>query len=210
MLNQAIIAENSGVIDLDQAHLSISTSSASVKGMFSLSPTKFLLVFNCKEDTVNVVSMDSQLWNVFDDVRMWYEGEMFDNRLVRIECFGIHPKCWSKENVKSIGEKWGPALCVNNRVGNVCSLTYARMLVRTKAQNRIDTRIKLLFDHGSCDVWVKESCGLSGSYRHSRKQEPMNLRAGSVFGGGADTPRTDVDKPKETSNKNGKQPFTYP
>ena len=32
--------------------------------------------------------------------------------------------------------------------------------IRTKAQNKIDNRIKLFFDHGSCDVWVKESNGV--------------------------------------------------
>ena len=36
------------------------------------------------------------------------------------------------------------------------------MLVRTKAQNKIDVRIRLLFEHGSCDVWVKESPWYSG------------------------------------------------
>ena len=47
-------------------------------------------------------------------------------------------------------------LYVDSKMGNLDSLTFARMLVRTKAQNRIDTRVKLLFDQSSCDVWVKE------------------------------------------------------
>lgn len=81
---------------------------------------------------------------------------MFDDRLVWIDCFGIHPLCWSKENVKKIGEKWGPVLSIDNRIGNLDSLTFARILVRTKAQNRIDTRVKLFFEHSTCDIWVKE------------------------------------------------------
>ena len=40
------------------------------------------------------------------------------------------------------------------------SLTSARLLIRTKAQNKIDSRVRLLFGQGSCDVWVKE-CGTS-------------------------------------------------
>ena len=55
-----------------------------------------------------------------------------------------------------IGEKWGPVLYIDNTVESVSSLTYARLLVRTKAQNKIDARIRLLFEHGSSDVWVKE------------------------------------------------------
>ena len=45
----------------------------------------------------------------------------------------------------------------------MCCLTFARLLVRTKAQNKIDARIKLLFEHGSCDVWVKESIWQKGN-----------------------------------------------
>ena len=69
------------------------------------------------------------------------------------------------ENVRKIGEKWGPVLCIDNKVGSLCSLTYAHLLVRSKAQNKIDARIRLLFDHGSCDVWVKEGCCDKGKLR---------------------------------------------
>ena len=75
-------------------------------------------MFECKNDALNAVSEDSSLWNVFDDVRLWSEDEMFDNRLVWIECYGIHPKCWTIENVRKIGEKWGPVLSIDNRVEN--------------------------------------------------------------------------------------------
>ena len=56
---------------------------------------------------------------------------------------------------------------------SVCSLTYARILVRTKAQNEIDVRIRILFKHGSSDVWVKESCFYGD--KHSRKKWPTNV-----------------------------------
>ena len=133
MLDQALIAENTKVINLAQATTEVSALSKSIKGMYSLSPTKIMIVFQCIEDATNAVSEDSTLWNVFDDVRMWSEGETFDDRLVWLECYGIHPKCWSMENVRKIGEKWGPVLCIDNRVENLCSLSYARMFVRSKA-----------------------------------------------------------------------------
>ena len=106
---------------------------------------------------------------MFDDIRLWSEGDRFDDRIVWIECYGIHPICWSEENVRRIGEKWGLVLSIDNRVDGLCSLTYARMLVRTKVQNKIDTRIRILFDHGSCDVWVKESSYLCGKYSRCDK-----------------------------------------
>ena len=40
---------------------------------------------------------------------------------------------------------------------NMVSLTHARLLVRTKAQNKIESRIQILSEHGGYDVWVKES-----------------------------------------------------
>ena len=84
--------------------------------MFSISPTKLLIVFACKKDTSNAVIMDSPLWNVFDDVRVWSEGESFDDRLVWVECACIHPICCSKDNLRMIGEKWGPVIRIENKM----------------------------------------------------------------------------------------------
>ena len=78
---------------------------------------------------------------------------MLDDRIVCLECFGIHPKCCSVDNLRRIGEKWGPVLSIQQCVEGLCSLSYARIFVRTKAQNKIDARIRLTFEHGSCDVW---------------------------------------------------------
>ena len=113
---------------------------------------------------MNAVSSSSELWSVFDDVRLWSEGEYFDDRLVWFECFGIHPSCWTMDNVRKIGENWGPVLTIDNKVDDICSLTHARMLVRTKAQNKIEARIRLLYEHGCCDVWIKEGKGCRKEY----------------------------------------------
>ena len=156
MLYIAVIAENSEVIHLKNAEATISALLNFVKGIFSLSPTKILIVFDFMDDAVNVVSENSVLCSVFDDVRLWAEGESFDDRLIWLECFGIHPRCWSMDNVRKIGEKWGPVLSIDNKVDDVCSLTYARMLVRTKAQNKVDARIRLQYENSSYDVWIKE------------------------------------------------------
>ena len=159
LLHRAVITENSEVINLKQAEREVTEILNSAKGIFSLSPTKILIVLDSVDNAVNAASSNSVLWSVFDDVRLWSEGENFDDRLVWLECFGIHPSCWTMDNVRKIGEKWGPVLTIENKIDDVCSLTYARMLVRTKAQNKIDARIRFQYEHGSCDVWIKESMG---------------------------------------------------
>ena len=97
--------------------------------MYYLSPTKILIVFDYKIEASIAVSEESTLWDEFDNIRMWSEGDVFDDRLVWIECHGLHPKCWSTDNARKIGEKWGPVLCIENRVHNLYSLTFARMLI---------------------------------------------------------------------------------
>ena len=116
MLDQAIIAENSDVINIAKAEKEVAACSKNVKSMYFLSPTRVLIVFDCKTEASNVVSVKSAVWDVFDDIRLWSKGDLFDDRLVWIECHGIHPKCWSTDNVRKIREKWGPILCIENRV----------------------------------------------------------------------------------------------
>ena len=159
LLQLAIIAENTEVLHLPQTRARIAASKVKETGIFSLSPTKLLITFCCEIDAKNAVNMDSPLWNVFDDIRMWLEGEFFDDRLVWIDCIGIHPLCISKENLKIIGELLGPIIHIDSKVQGVERITGARILIRTKSQNKIDNRIRILYDHGSCDVWVKEHYG---------------------------------------------------
>ena len=137
-LNQAVIAENSEALNNQHILPSIEASGLNVISKFSLSPTKLLLVFGSKKDAYNAVNMDSPLWDIFDDVRLWAEGETYDDRLVWIDCIGIHPLCWSMENLKLIGEKWGPVLHIDNKMQGVDSISRARVLLRTKTQNKID------------------------------------------------------------------------
>ena len=176
VLKTAAIAENTEVFNLTQILPRIQSCQANVKGILSVSPTKLLIVFDNENDVMNAVDMESPLWNVFDDVRLWSEGELFDDRLVWIECVGLHPLCWSKDNLKLIGEKWRQVMHIENKVQGVDSITSARILLRTKAQNRIENRIKLFSEHSSCDVWVKElygNCGLNGVYDNKNVVIPL-------------------------------------
>ena len=171
LLQMAIIAENTEVVQLQQIRDDVADSKVNETGLFSLSPTKILITFSCEIDARNAVNMDSPLWEVFDDITMWSEGEFFDDRLVWIDCIGIHPLCYSKENLKKIGELWGPIIHIDSKVQGVERITGARILIRTKSQNKIDHRIKLFYDHGSCDVWVKEHYG-SCAQRYDIVEKP--------------------------------------
>ena len=153
LLDRAVIAENTMPLNLFRIQSEVPAMFDSVQGMYSLSPTKILIVFLCKENVNSAMSMNSPLWKLFDDVRPRSEGEQFDDRLVWIDCFGIHPVCWSLDNIRRIGEVWGPVLHIVNRVGCLDSLTFARMLVRTKAQN------KLTIELNSCLIIVAAMYG---------------------------------------------------
>ena len=91
-----------------------------------------------------------------------------------IDCIGVHPLCCTNETLKTIGELWGPVLQIERKIQGIQTITGARILIRTKAQNKIDNRIRLEYDHGSCDVWVKE---LYGSCTHICADERENRRA---------------------------------
>ncbi|CAO2820332.1 unnamed protein product [Amaranthus hypochondriacus] len=162
MLENAIIAENVETWNLSHIVSKISTLNIPISGMYSNSPNKILLSFKSEFDSKNALEETSVLWNIFDDLRVWFESEHLDERLVWLDCFGLHPKCWSIENIKKIGERWGPVVYIDQELNCIPCLTHARMLVRTKVQNKIEARIRISFEHGSRDVWIKE-CSPSGS-----------------------------------------------
>ena len=93
LLKFAVIAESTEVFDIAHKKSEVSAAYAPVKGMFLLSPTKILLYFDCDLGVDAAVSEDCVLWSMFDDIRKWSEGEIYDDRLVWLECFWIHPKC---------------------------------------------------------------------------------------------------------------------
>lgn len=76
-LVNAIIVENSEVLNTKHFASLISASNVAVMGMYSLSPTMMLLVFNSELDVNNALNEDSVLWNMFVDVRRWSEVEFY-------------------------------------------------------------------------------------------------------------------------------------
>ncbi|CAO2841038.1 unnamed protein product [Amaranthus hypochondriacus] len=121
-LKMAVVVENEDIIELDRAESILSSSNIPVK--------------------IKAVEEDSELWELFDDMRRWTEGESFNDRLVWLECFRLHPKGWSIENVKKIGERWGPVIRVDCPKEPITSLTHARFLQfqsRSVNENELDS-----------------------------------------------------------------------
>ncbi|CAO2816026.1 unnamed protein product [Amaranthus hypochondriacus] len=156
-LAHAVVVEYEKVIDPKHAVSLVNGTNVPYVCMSSISPTKLILFFESELEVLNVIEEGSPLWKIFENVRRWSEDECYNDRLVWLECSGLHPKCWSFENIKMIGEKWGSVLHVDHEDNGVNNLTFARLLVRTKTQSRIDTNIRIEWESGACEVWVKET-----------------------------------------------------
>ncbi|CAO2820981.1 unnamed protein product [Amaranthus hypochondriacus] len=83
-LRRAIVVENSNVLDLAHTTSIIEESHINIKGMFTISPIKMVLLFNSVKDFESALEHDSVLWNLFDDVRSWTEGDCGEIGLVRV------------------------------------------------------------------------------------------------------------------------------
>lgn len=58
-----------------------------------LSPSKLIMFFDDELSLRIAMEETSPLRKLFTDVRRWSEGECYRERLVWIECVGLHPKC---------------------------------------------------------------------------------------------------------------------
>ncbi|CAO2837916.1 unnamed protein product [Amaranthus hypochondriacus] len=131
-----------------------------VEYMASLSHDTMVLFFEDDEEKDKALSNSSVLRSLFTDVRKWSERQVYDERIAScIECHGLNPICWSPENYLAIGEKWGKVIHVEHERDGVTCLTYARLFVITRNQQRIEACINMEWASGSCHVWVREVNG---------------------------------------------------
>ncbi|CAO2815927.1 unnamed protein product [Amaranthus hypochondriacus] len=163
-LKMAVVVDCDVLISPTQAADWVVEANVNCVYFSSLTSFSYVLFFESIVDVNNALDNMSPLWKYFKCVRRWSEEIEYKDRLACLECYGIHPTCWELENIKKIGELWGTVLHVDNDISGVNNLTYARLLVRTEAHFRVDTQIKLAWENGKCDIWVKESesgCGNS-------------------------------------------------
>ncbi|CAO2822735.1 unnamed protein product [Amaranthus hypochondriacus] len=86
-LKFGVIAESAKPINLSLVAASVSSLNLPFAGMNSLSPCKIILFFDNDDVVQKALEDGSALWDLFDDLRGWIEGEFFDDRLMWIECF---------------------------------------------------------------------------------------------------------------------------
>ncbi|CAO2814079.1 unnamed protein product [Amaranthus hypochondriacus] len=160
-LNLAIVVDLEKPSDVKKVESLISENDMAVSCISSLSPSKVALFFDDEPSLRLALEEDSPLRRVFTDIRRWSDNELFSERLVWLQCIGVHPKCWGPENFKKIGELWGDTVEVEHEVNGVNSLTSAKILVRTSYMERIDKYVTLSWESGSCTARIFESniCG---------------------------------------------------
>ncbi|CAO2826296.1 unnamed protein product [Amaranthus hypochondriacus] len=148
---------------IEQAASMISGSNTPFTCMSSLSPSKILLFFDDDVSLLNALNESSPLCELFPDVRKWSEKECYSERFVWIECVGLNPKCWDYEPFSRIGSFWGEVVRVKHERNGLNSITSAKVLIRTSNHSRIEACVKVVWELGSCVVWVKElgSCSCS-------------------------------------------------
>lgn len=99
--------------------------------LVSLSHDKILLFFEDELSVNKALKETSLLVKMFPDARRWTGNENILSRLVWVECIGLHPKCWSQDNFRRIGEKWGNVIQIEHDYNGLQSLTAAKLLICT-------------------------------------------------------------------------------
>ncbi|CAO2817552.1 unnamed protein product [Amaranthus hypochondriacus] len=157
-LTRAAVVEYEDETSPKQAAAMVVDSNVPFAYISAISPLKLILFFETEKEVCEAIEDTSPLWDSFVDVRRWTKEECLKERLVWIECRGIHPIWWNYENLKMIGEKWGHVVKVDDVANGVHSLSLARILIKTKSQARIDACLNVEWEDGSCKVWAKEVC----------------------------------------------------
>lgn len=157
-LNKAVVVELKETMEADKAAALVSDTDFKVVCISSLNPSTVILFFDSDEEVSKATGKNSPLWKLGDKVSRWSEDAWFYERVVWVECVGIHPKWWSEENIERICEKWGKVVKIEHEVDGLNSLTCARILIKTKLKRRIDDSVRIEWESGSDMVTVREAC----------------------------------------------------
>ncbi|CAO2813871.1 unnamed protein product [Amaranthus hypochondriacus] len=151
----------------------------------SLSPYKIIVFLEDEMDVKEALDEKSPLRNMFSAVRKWTDDEFSKERLVWIECFGLHPKCWGHDNFSLIGNRWGTTVRIELDFYGLNSLTSVRLLVRAKSHKRIDECVQVQWESGTGVVWVRELDGYVSKAVSmvvpTREEEQINNKESDVL-----------------------------
>lgn len=178
-LEFAIVVEVEPLSDVKKAIESLKKTELHFLCVSLLSPVKILLFFEDEVSVYQALLDKSPLHDMFLNVRRWGEDVCFKERFAWIECLGIHPKCWSHENLTLIGEKWGKIVRMDYDYYGLNSITSVRMLIRTSSYSKIDEYVMVQWESGAGEIWVREFdvCECKG---HLKLHPDGSLEGGSM------------------------------
>ncbi|CAO2814269.1 unnamed protein product [Amaranthus hypochondriacus] len=156
-LNRAVVVRLDAPMDPKQMASRLENTNIPIEYMSYLAPSKFMLFFDDETELVAALDENSQLRSMFTDVRRWTENENVNTRLAWLECSGINPKFWCLEYIQEIGEQWGKTIHIDHDFYGVNCLTNAKMLIETAEMRRIDEYVRMEWNGGYCEVWVRET-----------------------------------------------------
>lgn len=149
----------------------------------AISPLKLALFFEDGNGLEIALDESSPLRKAFSNVRKWSDNESCLERAVWLECTGLHPYCWSEENLIKIGNVWGKTITVVDVFNGVHSISSAKILIITKKMGRIEERVKIVAEHGAGVIWVKESQGCACMGNVNGKDDEQDLEVDTQNGG---------------------------
>lgn len=175
-LKRAILVDFDEKLNPKEAATLVMEADISCVCASSFNSCSLILFYDSESDLKKAIEISSPLWEHFTNVRRWSEKDVCIDRIVVLECYGVHPQCWDSENIKKIGELWGTVLNISNEHNGLNSLTYARLVVRTNAEFSIDHCIRLGWEAGTCDIWVKErdNCECKGLWDSNQVRQDLN------------------------------------
>ncbi|CAO2840861.1 unnamed protein product [Amaranthus hypochondriacus] len=155
-LQKAVVVEVGTRYELREAAEMVDNMELPTASLSAISPNELILFFDCEEDIEDAINGDSPLRVFGDNIHRWEEKEFHKERIVWVECTGIHPKWWSYENTVKLGQLWGQVLKVEEEVHGVNSLTAARLLLKTKIKRKFDEEVRVEWGSNCGTVYVKE------------------------------------------------------
>ncbi|CAO2836339.1 unnamed protein product [Amaranthus hypochondriacus] len=174
-LENALIGEVRDGMAPKEAATLVEDSDVEVTFMASLSHNRVILLFDDEREKRRALDQGSKLWQIFDTVRIWAMNENYDERMTWLECHGLPPFCWCPDNYKAIGEKWGRVIRIDHERDGTTCLTYAHILIVTTTQQRIDACIRMEWEGGKGEVWVREVGCFNGHYVLCRNDETQTM-----------------------------------
>ena len=103
-----------------------------IENVREMGACKTLVTFDLKDSLEEALAIGMDLLlTYFQDVGKWNKYVWCQTRRIWLECYGIPPHAWTKENIMKIGEEWGKVVCLDKITEEMKSLNVKRILIDT-------------------------------------------------------------------------------